>query len=379
MWRRSQNCGNAGRAPGWDTESVWEERAYRARRDVAALAADGLGVSELHAQAIRVIGSQIKAELTCWAAIDPETLVISSMTNGETQTPPEYEPPLAESEYSADEPHTFATLARRNEAVARLSDMSDGERRRSARFNNVWRPLGVDQECRVLFTTDGACWGAAGMVRVGLDFSDRETEYLAAVAPAIAAATRLAVRSEALRGWTPGRRPAIVVLGQRGELHAVTPAARDWQDRLDQIAPGRFLMMMQVMAAGARSAPSGGFRARLRDAGGDWAVLQASPLIGEDDSHIAVTIEQATGDQLIGLLLAAYGLSAREREVCREVIAGRSTADIAGRLFISANTVQDHLKSIFAKVGVRSRGELVARLRPGAAEPEKVDTDTAAV
>jgi DNA-binding CsgD family transcriptional regulator len=60
----------------------------------------------------------------------------------------------------------------------------------------------------------------------------------------------------------------------------------------------------------------------------------------------------------------ADGLTAREREVCREVIAGHSTADMASRLFISSNTVQDHLKSIFAKVGVRSRGELVARLRP---------------
>ena len=54
----------------------------------------------------------------------------------------------------------------------------------------------------------------------------------------------------------------------------------------------------------------------------------------------------------------------REREICSEVIAGHSTADIAGRLFISRNTVQDHLKSVFGKVGVRSRGELVARLRP---------------
>ncbi|MCU1611732.1 MAG: LuxR family transcriptional regulator, partial [Pseudonocardiales bacterium] len=60
----------------------------------------------------------------------------------------------------------------------------------------------------------------------------------------------------------------------------------------------------------------------------------------------------------------AYGLTSRERDICREVIAGHSTADIAGRLFISANTVQDHLKSVFSKVGVRSRGELVARLRP---------------
>ena len=32
--------------------TVWEERADRARRDIAALAASGLGVSELHAAAI---------------------------------------------------------------------------------------------------------------------------------------------------------------------------------------------------------------------------------------------------------------------------------------------------------------------------------------
>ena len=52
---------------------MWEERAYRARRDIAALAAAGLGVSELHAQAIRVIENQVRTEMTCWAAIDPET------------------------------------------------------------------------------------------------------------------------------------------------------------------------------------------------------------------------------------------------------------------------------------------------------------------
>ncbi|HEX5347436.1 MAG TPA: hypothetical protein VFW64_10130 [Pseudonocardiaceae bacterium] len=139
-------------------------------------------------------------------------------------------------------------------------------------------------------------------------------------------------RSEA-RGWTTGGHPAIVVVGPRGELRAVTLAAREWQERLDEIAPDRFMVMMQLMAAGARTAASGSFRARLRDARGQWAVLQASPLIGGDDDQIAVAIEPATGDQLIGLLLVAYGLTSRERDICREVIAGQSTADIAGRLF----------------------------------------------
>lgn len=342
---------------------MWEERAYRTRRDIAALAASGLGVSDLHTAAISLISERVRTELTCWFTIDPETLVISTMTNGETQIAPEYEPRLAEAEYSAEEPHRFATLALRKMALAKLSEVPAHERNRSLRVNNVWRPNGLDEELRVLFLADGACWGAAGMVRRGHGFADRETEFLTAVAPAIATATRLAVRSEASVQIGVGH-PAIVIVGPQGERRAVTPAAQEWQDRLDEIAPGRFVVMMQVMASGTRTASSGGFRARLRDARGQWAVLEASPLIGADDDQVAVTIEPASGDHLMSLLLLAYGLTAREREICREVSDGHSTSDIAGRLFISSNTVQDHLKSIFAKVGVRSRGELVARLRP---------------
>ena len=348
---------------------MWEERAYRARRDIAALGTAGLSVSDLHSAAIEVISRQVSTELTCWATIDPETLVISTMVSGTTRIPQEYEPRLAEAEYSDAEPHRFATLARRNTAVAKLSDLAASERSRSIRLNQVWRPLGLDHELRVMFLVDGACWGGAGLVRAGRDFADRETEFLAAVAPAIARATRLAVRAE-VRSSTSAVRPAIVVLGARGEVCSATPAARDWQQRLDDIAPGRFQVMMQVMATGARATPTTGFHARLRDGHGQWAFLRASPLVGGDDDQIAVAIESASGDQLLGLLLTAYGLTPRERDICHEVIAGRSTADIAEQLFISANTVQDHLKSVFAKVGVRSRGELVARLRPEASSPD---------
>nr|BFE83828.1 hypothetical protein GCM10020093_064290 [Planobispora longispora] len=79
---------------------------------------------------------------------------------------------------------------------------------------------------------------------------------------------------------------------------------------------------------------------------------------------MVITVAPATAGEVVRLLLTAYGATAREQDVCFEVLSGRSTAEIAGRLFISPHTVQDHLKALFEKVGVRSRGELVAKLQP---------------
>ena len=46
----------------------------------------------------------------------------------------------------------------------------------------------------------------------------------------------------------------------------------------------------------------------------------------------------------------------------RLVARGLRTDAIAARLYLSPWTVQDHLKAIFEKVGVTTRGELVARV-----------------
>ena len=59
---------------------MWDERAYRARREIVALAASGLGVSDLHTAAMGLIEDTVRTDLACWATIDPETLVISTMT-----------------------------------------------------------------------------------------------------------------------------------------------------------------------------------------------------------------------------------------------------------------------------------------------------------
>jgi DNA-binding CsgD family transcriptional regulator len=342
---------------------VWQQRAEHVRRVIADLAAAGLGTGQLHEAAIEVIADYVPADLVCWATLDPESLVISGMTSGTDRAPREYDPLLAHAEYAPGEPHTFAGLARNGQPWARLADLPSRDRDRSTRLATVWRPLGLREELRFLFLTGDDCWGAAGIVRSRCAFTDDEVHFLLTVAPTIAAATRLAVRNQATSSTTASQ-PAIVVIGASGRPHTATAAARDWQDRLDEVAPGRFQVMMQVMAAGAHAAAPAVFRTRLTDAHGQWVTLNASQFIGGGDDQIAVVIEPASGHQLLGLMIAAYGLTPREREICHHVIDGHPTTAIARHLGISVHTVQDHLKSIFDKTTARSRGELVARLQP---------------
>ncbi|MFI6501845.1 response regulator [Nonomuraea typhae] len=53
------------------------------------------------------------------------------------------------------------------------------------------------------------------------------------------------------------------------------------------------------------------------------------------------------------------GLTPREVEVLRLIAAGRSNAEIAGELFISAATVKTHINNLFAKAGLRDRAQAV--------------------
>ena len=106
---------------------MWEQRVYRARRDITALAAEGLGVSDLHAAAIRLIEAKVGTDLTCWATIDPENLVISTMTSGDSRIPSEYEPWLAEAEYTANESHGWLYLPLRGVVTDHTKDQDQSE------------------------------------------------------------------------------------------------------------------------------------------------------------------------------------------------------------------------------------------------------------
>ncbi len=95
--------------------------------------------------------------------------------------------------------------------------------------------------------------------------------------------------------------------------------------------------------------------------------MHASRLAGPlDESRIAVVVEPAEPRAALRILLSAYGLSPRERDVTRLVLRGASTTAISDTLHIASHTVQDHLKAVFDKVGVRSRRDLVGVLLAGA-------------
>jgi DNA-binding NarL/FixJ family response regulator len=56
------------------------------------------------------------------------------------------------------------------------------------------------------------------------------------------------------------------------------------------------------------------------------------------------------------------GLTRRELEVSELVASGLTNAEIAARLHLSLRTVENHVAHAFAKLGLRNRTELAARL-----------------
>lgn len=88
------------------------------------------------------------------------------------------------------------------------------------------------------------------------------------------------------------------------------------------------------------------------------------PLHADDDRGLHALVEYS-GVRCVVTLDAAAGantLSPREQEIARLVARGATNRMIASVLEISAWTVSTHLRRIFAKLGVASRAEMVAKL-----------------
>ena len=65
------------------------------------------------------------------------------------------------------------------------------------------------------------------------------------------------------------------------------------------------------------------------------------------------------------MLVSRFGLTAREAEVLALLADGADAASVASQLVVSHSTANTHIRHIYAKLGVHSRQELMARLALG--------------
>ncbi len=120
-------------------------------------------------------------------------------------------------------------------------------------------------------------------------------------------------------------------------------------------------MDLRDLTAAARAGAAGYL---LRDSAVDEAVATVRALAdgtGFISSALVAPVLAALADRGGGGLTppgpGASRLTRREREVLTLVAEGLGNRDIAKRLFISENTVKNHLRGILEKLGLRSRTE----------------------
>jgi DNA-binding CsgD family transcriptional regulator len=204
-------------------------------------------------------------------------------------------------------------------------------------------------------------------------YTPHHLALLARLAPLLAEGLRTALLLEHARrdeGTEREESPGLVVLADDLSIAATTPGGARWlaeiRDRTSRLLlPEAVHSVVARLWALERSEDVDQRlpQTRVRTASGRWLVIHASRLSGPGTAgQTAVVLEPAPASEVAPLLLDAYGLTRRERDVAQFVMRGMPTAAIAAVLSISPLTVQQHLKAVFDKAGVCSRRGLIARV-----------------
>jgi DNA-binding CsgD family transcriptional regulator len=354
---------------------ILEERTFS---EVKRLCCAGLDGPALLGEVIERLRRVVPFEAYCASTKDPATGFI---THG-----------LAEDMGGADDifwslerlyfdhHQSVRRMADTHQPVALLSETTGGDLERSTRYAEYLRPLGLAYEMCGAFTSGGYLWGSMDLTRESgsPDFESREANLLRRIAPHLGNGLKMA----ALRMQTTVEEgatdvPGVLTIDYRGSVVQHTPAAERWLRDLEDLGSGwreweglpRAVRTVSLSLRRAlsperdrdqESVPS--LRARARS--GRWLTLYGSltEATPERGAETVIIIEPTKPEELLPFSMSAYGLSPREEELVKLVVRGLSTMRISRALFISEHTVQNHLRSVFEKVGVRSRGELVKRL-----------------
>jgi DNA-binding CsgD family transcriptional regulator len=326
----------------------------------------------LRAQLLQRLQAVIPFDYAYFSATDPATHLATSSVLAE-------EPPawcmsvFLENEFLQADVNKFSHMIRRQQTVSILSQAVGSEPSRSHRYREMLAPLGMEDELRAVFIADDACWGTLCLHREKTRYTAEEAFHLSQVSRAIAEGLRkAALLNSALAGTSLPDGPGVLILSEDLTVVAATAAAAYWLAELGETsrAEGHPLpLAVRSLVAGlnaieaGRAAPDASPKVRLQTASGHWLVLHAARLVGSGSpSQISVIFEVAQPAEIAPMIMQAYAFTKREAEVTQCVLKGLSTTEIAARLHISPHTVQDHLKAVFGKADVSSRGELAARI-----------------
>lgn len=260
-------------------------------------------------------------------------------------------------------------------AVATLRGTTSNHPGQSLLWREVLAGYGVGDVASVVFRDQHGCWGWLDLWRRNDDppFAPAEVARLMAVVAPVTEALRLGQArtfNDQARVAAPAG-PFVLILSPTLEVTAATPDTSTYLRAMvppeagrDPIPAAAYNVGAQLLAveAGVDEHPP---MARVHVAGAGWVTLRAARVRGAASPggpDIAVTIEPSTPAERRDLFARAHGLTPREAELMEHLAGGADTRTVAKLLFVSEYTVQDHLKSIFAKTGTRSRRTLLSRV-----------------
>jgi len=337
----------------------------RCRERLERLGGSTLDCDSLRYEAVALLRRTIGFDRWCWPLADPDTLIPLSGVAEHDYGPGV--PRVLELEYSGDDFAAMDVLARRVSPAGSLSSETGGDLARSPRWDQVLRQVGIGDEAVIACRDPLGCWGWLKAYRDGTErpFAGHDLELLAEMGPGMGAALRRSLARDRRSGSAPASTAGVIVLDSGMRPLSWTAGARAWMDVLPaaQIyaALGMLPAMVYPVATVARSRTTpGGSHALERAVDGRWVMIEAASLEGHGNGAIAITLRDATASETFDRLCRTYALTRRERQIISALAEGLDTRAAAHRLVISRHTLQDHLKSIFAKIGVNSRRELVA-------------------
>jgi DNA-binding CsgD family transcriptional regulator len=341
----------------------------RCRERLDALATADLDADEARRAAIDELRRGVGFGRWCWPLTDPDS-GLSTSGIGEFDFGPVLVRLVALEEHGdlACKPR----LVVGDRASLALSEATKGDLARSPRWRECLSPYGIGDELMTACRDRHGCWGSVELMRDRGDppFDEADAQLLHDAAPTLGTI----IRRSLARSWRTEssvcepNAAATLILDADLRPSAWTPGLRGWLAELSPAGIDSEMLPIATYEIGARvltpaeAATNLPTSVRIRTRTGRWSVIEGALLEGSVGAKVAITVRPATADEIADVLCKAHGLTQRERELVALLRRGLATSGIAGALQISAYTVQDHLKAVFEKIGVRSRRELISYL-----------------